>query len=81
MFAVYLEDFAAGTQLAAAFVDPEDKTATVELLERLDHGWKNLTLDGELTTSIDMAMKYDDAVITRLPPITVEIANSQGKGQ
>jgi hypothetical protein len=59
-----LEDQGKGALFAGAFVDV-DHTATVELLERRDDGWWNLTTN-EPTTSLGMAEKYDDVVITRL---------------
>lgn len=65
--AIALENTAPGAHMAGAFVDPADGTATIQLLERLDVGWKNITLDGVLTTSIDMAAKFDDLVLTREP--------------
>jgi len=60
-----LENTKAGTHMACACVD-EDGTARIELLERLNVGWYNLTTDTH-TTSLDMAHHYDDAVVTRLP--------------
>lgn len=65
MLAIALESVSAGAHMAGAYVDPEDGTATIELLERLAVGWKNITLGGTLTTSMDMAEKYDDLVLTR----------------
>lgn len=65
MMSQALENTKAGTHMAAALVDP-DGTARIELLERREVGWANLTLH-VLTTSIDMADKYDDVVVTRLP--------------
>jgi hypothetical protein len=66
ILAMALERTKPGTLMAAALVDP-DGTARVELLERLDVGWRNVTLEGELTTSLDMASKFDDVVVTALP--------------
>lgn len=66
LLAVALEDTKPGTHMAAAMVDP-DGTARIELLERRPVGWVNLTDDDAPTTSLDMAHKYDDLVVTRLP--------------
>ncbi|MCS6578215.1 hypothetical protein [Curtobacterium poinsettiae] len=66
LLAIHLEGTAAGTHMAAADVDP-DGTARIELVERRDVGWVNLTLDGEETTSLDIAQRFDDVVVTRLP--------------
>ena len=63
--ALILENQPAGAHMACAYVD-EDGTATVELLERSDIGWKNLTDTGATKTSIDMACRYDDIVLTRM---------------
>jgi hypothetical protein len=65
LLAVSLENTKAGTHMAAATVDI-DGTARVELLERLEVGWRNVTTN-EKTTSIEMAQEYDDMVVTRLP--------------
>ncbi|MEV4738526.1 MULTISPECIES: hypothetical protein [unclassified Microbacterium] len=65
MLAQMLEDTKAGTHMAGADVD-SDGTARVELLERLEVGWRNITT-GEPTTSLDMAHRFDDVVVTRLP--------------
>lgn len=66
LLTVALENVGQGAHMAGAFVDPEDGTATIQLLERLHVGWKNITADGVLTTSADMAEKFDDLVLTRL---------------
>lgn len=65
MLAQMLEDTKPGTHMAAADVDA-DGTARVELLERLEVGWRNVTTH-EQTTSLDMAHRFDDLVVTRLP--------------
>ncbi|WP_367147206.1 hypothetical protein AB0870_08290 [Microbacterium proteolyticum] len=65
--AIALEQTAPGTQMAAAYVDPTDKTATIELIERLDVGWRNITRNGAITTSADIAERCDDVVLTALP--------------
>jgi hypothetical protein len=69
MLAIALENTKPGTMMAAAKVDP-DGTARIELLERLDVGWRNVTLEGATTTSIDMAHEFDDLVVTALPAET-----------
>lgn len=65
ILSIALESVGAGAHMAGAYVDPEDGTATIELLERLEVGWKNITLGDSLTTSMDMAQKFDDLVLTR----------------
>lgn len=59
-----------GVQMAGTLVDP-DGTARIELLERLDEGWRNITLD-ELATTPDVAERFDDLVVTRDVPPTVD---------
>jgi hypothetical protein len=65
LLTVMLEDTKPGTFMAAAKVDA-DGTARIELLERLDVGWTNVTTQ-EQTTSLDMAHEFDDLVVTALP--------------
>lgn len=65
LLAQMLEDTEAGTLMAGSMVD-EDGTARIELLERREAGWWNLTLT-LATTSIDMSQKFDDVVVTSLP--------------
>lgn len=65
LLTVMLEKTKPGTFMAAAKVDP-DGTARIELLERLDVGWTNVTT-GDPTTSLDMAHTFDDLVVTALP--------------
>ena len=65
LLTVMLENTKTGTFMAAAMVDA-DGTARIELLERLEVGWTNVTTQ-EPTTSLDIAHKYDDLVVTALP--------------
>lgn len=51
-----------GTQLAGAYVD-DDGTATIELLERIEQGWRNITT-GATIPSYTMSRVYDDVVLT-----------------
>jgi hypothetical protein len=54
-----------GVRMAAADVDP-DGTARIELLERRASGWWNFTTSAAMS-SLDMAKRYDDAVLTAKP--------------
>lgn len=65
MLVSHLEATAPGARMAAANVDP-DGTARIELLERLDIGWWNLTTEAPCT-SAEMARTYDDVVLVHLP--------------
>jgi len=65
LLTITLENAKVGTQMAAGCID-DDGTARVELVERLEVGWRNLTTK-EQATSIDLAQKFDDLVVTQLP--------------
>lgn len=65
LLSIALENTKPGTHMACADVDA-DGTARIEVLERMNVGWRNVTT-GDHTTSLDMAHRFDDAVVTRLP--------------
>lgn len=70
LLAAALSNVRVGVQMAGTLVDP-DGTARIELLERLDEGWRNITLD-ELAATIDVADRFDDLVVTRDVPPAVD---------
>ncbi|MGZ0069283.1 hypothetical protein [Microbacterium arborescens] len=73
-----LSNVRVGVQMAGTLVD-SDGTARIELLERLDEGWRNITID-EFATTPDVADRFDDLVVTRDVPPTVDADILPGLG-